>query len=142
MSEKEFNNNEINSSDIYSHSEAEKSFNDNYNDSYSDKQPTAEFDVQSPAEKAPVEAVPVYRPAQPEPVKYHRPYGYGYESYTSQFESAKSEAENRKKSKKSKSGSEAKVYQSCEQQNAYNGCHDENREEFHDFVNDVESHIL
>ena len=104
MSEKEFNNNEINSSDIYSHSEAEKSFNDNYNDSYSDKQPTAEFDVQSPAEKAPVEAVPVYRPAQPEPVKYHRPYGYGYESYTSQFESAKSEAENRKKSKKSKSG--------------------------------------
>ena len=73
MSEKEFNNNEINSSDIYSHSEAEKSFNDNYNDSYSDKQTTAEFDVQSHDEKTPVEAVQVYRPAQPEPVHYNRP---------------------------------------------------------------------
>ena len=111
MSEREFNSNDMNSNDIYSHSEKANDFNENYNDGFSDKQPTAEFDAVRT--EAPVEATasPVYEPvqqqaapSQPAPVKYHRPYGYGYESYTSQFAAARNEAASRQKPKKSGSG--------------------------------------
>ena len=43
---------------------------------------------------------------------------------------------------KSKGGSKAKINQSCEQEYADDCSHNENREEFHDFVNNVKSYIL
>lgn len=110
MSEREFNNNDMNSNEIYSHSEAANDFDENYNDGFSDKQSTAEFDAVRTEAPAAHVYEPVQQqtaPVQPAPVRYHRPYGYGYESYTSQFAAARNEAENLQKPKKSKNGRKA-----------------------------------